>query len=332
MKITNEIVEDKAKKLGFDLVGFAKAEILEEESFRLEEWLNKNYQGGMKYMERNIDKRKDIRKVFPEAKSVISLALNYYTPYQHLIREREDIPAISRYNTGMRAGSSELQSGKLSRYAWGKDYHLIMWNKLEILERQLSEIDPEFKSLSYVDTGPVMDKAWAVRAGLGWQGKHTNIINPEIGSWFFIATIITNYEFGESKLITDHCGSCTACIEACPTNAIIDEYMVDSNKCISYLTIENKSEIPKEFKGKFDGWMLGCDICQDVCPWNIKFSEVCDTAEFNPTGGETEISLESVMEMDEETFRKRFAESPIKRTKLKGLKRNANFLMTEEKP
>ena len=356
MKITNEIVEDKAKKLGFDLVGFAKAEILEEESFRLEEWLNKNYQGGMKYMERNIDKRKDIRKVFPEAKSVISLALNYYTPAQHSvgnIHEQPDNSDLSSNNAYVQkspskhllrkagpqkgksdypAGQTNLQSGKLSRYAWGKDYHLIMWNKLEILERQLSEIDPEFKSLSYVDTGPVMDKVWAVRAGLGWQGKHTNIINPEIGSWFFIATIITNYEFGESKLITDHCGSCTACIEACPTNAIIDEYVVDSNKCISYLTIENKSEIPKEFKGKFDGWMFGCDICQDVCPWNIKFSEVCDIAEFSPAGGETEISLESIKEMDDKIFKKRFAESPIKRTKLKGLKRNADFLMTEEKP
>ena len=311
MRLTNEIVLEKAKALGFDLVGFAKAEVLAEETAHLEEWLGRGYQSGMKYMERNIDKRKDIRNFFPEAKSVISLALNYYTPAHH---------------------SDSFSSGKISRYAWGKDYHLIIWDKLKILETQLSEIDPEFKSLSYIDTGPVMDKAWAVRAGLGWQGKHTNIINPDLGSWFFIANIITNYDFGYSELITDHCGSCTACIDACPTHAIVDEYIVDSNKCISYLTIENKDEIPEEFKGKFDGWLFGCDICQDVCPWNIKFSEVCNIEEFRPAEGETEISLKSVIEMDEDTFKRKYAVSPVKRTKLKGLTRNANFLLAEKNP
>ncbi len=311
MKITNEIVEQKAKDLGFDLVGFAGADLLNDESCRLEEWLNKGYQAGMKYMERNTDKREDIRKVFPEAKGVISLALNYYTPAQH---------------------SGSESAGKISRYAWGKDYHLIIWDKLAILERQLKEIDPEFKSLSYVDTGPLMDKAWAVRAGLGWQGKHTNIINPELGSWFFIANIITNYNLGNSELITDHCGSCTACIEACPTHAIVDEYIVDSNKCISYLTIENKDEIPGEFEGKFDGWIFGCDICQDVCPWNIKFSEVCDIKEFHPADGKTVISLKTVDLMDEKIFREKYVDSPIKRTKLKGLKRNADFLLLKKNP
>ncbi len=311
MKITNEIVEVKAKELGFDLVGFAKAEVLDEEASRLEDWLCRGYQAGMQYMERNTDKRRYIHKVLPEAKSIISLALNYYTPLQH---------------SGTRA------AGKISRYAWGKDYHLIIWEKLDILEKQLSSLDSEFKSLSYVDTGPVMDKAWAVRAGLGWQGKHTNIINPNLGSWFFIATIITNYDFRYSELVTDHCGSCTACIEACPTNAIVDEYIIDSNKCISYLTIENKAEIPDEFSGKFDDWIFGCDICQDVCPWNIKFSEVCDIEEFRPIEGVTEISLKAVEEMDEKTFRQMFSESPVKRTKLKGLKRNAAFLLAEKKP
>ena len=343
MKITNEIVEEKAKALGFDLVGFAKAEILDEEAAHLEEWLGRGFQSGMKYMERNSEKRKDIRNVFPEAKSVISLVLNYYTPDQYNPKVSKDGNpnetnlSEDKINSSIREVSrsfdqSVIPTGKISRYAWGKDYHLIIWDKLKTLETQLSEIDPDFKSLSYVDTGPVMDKAWAVRAGLGWQGKHTNIINPDLGSWFFIANIITNYDFGYSEIITDHCGSCTACIDACPTHAIVDEYIIDSNKCISYLTIENKEEIPPEFKGKFDGWIFGCDICQDVCPWNIKFSEVCNIEEFRPAEGETEISLKSVIEMDEETFKRKYAVSPVKRTKLKGLRRNANFLLAEKNP
>ncbi len=306
MKLSNEIVIEKAKGLGFELAGFAKADILNEEVVHLEEWLSKGYQAGMKYMNRNIDKRKDIRKVFPESKSVISLALNYYTPDQHIPEEDE---------------------GKISRYAWGKDYHLIIRDKLRILENELKQIDPFFKSLSYVDTGPIMDKAWAVRAGLGWLGKHTNVINPGIGSWFFIASILTNYEFKYSELMTDHCGSCTACIDACPTKAIVEEYILDANKCISYLTIENKDEIPESYKDKFDKWIFGCDICQDVCPWNIKFSESCGTQEFNPLDGQTGISLTEVGAMDEDTFKRRFKESPVKRTKLSGLKRNASFLL-----
>ncbi len=306
MILTNEIVEKKAHKFGFGLVGFAKVQILNKEADHLEDWLEQGYQAGMTYMEKNFDKRKDIRIVYPEAKSVISLGINYYTPYQH---------------------TQKIDEGKVSRYAWGKDYHLVIWDKLKILEKELKEIDPEFKSLSYVDTGPVMDKAWAVRAGIGWLGKHTNVINPNIGSWFFIANIITNYEFNYSELISDHCGSCTACIDACPTNAIVDEYVLDSNKCISYLTIENKDEIPESFKGKFDNWIFGCDICQDVCPWNIKFSEVCKEKDFNPVEEKTGIPLNEVLKMDEESFKLRFKESPVKRTKLSGLKRNATFIL-----
>lgn len=309
MKITNEIVEERAKRLGFDLVGFAKAEILNNETDNLKKWLDKGYHAGMKYMGRNFDKRKDIRLVFPKAESVISLGLNYYKPDRH---------------------SKSEGKGKISRYAWGKDYHIVIWDKLKILENELKDIDPEFKSLSYVDTGPVMDKIWAVRAGIGWQGKHTNVIHPERGSWFFIASIITNYEFRYSDLITDHCGSCTACIDACPTSAITDEYVVDSNKCISYLTIENKGEIPEIFRGNFDEWIFGCDICQNVCPWNIKFAVSCTHQEFSPVKGETDISLKSVLEMDEESFNERFKESPVKRAKLPGLKRNASFLLNKE--
>ena len=302
-KLTNQIVTEKAKQLGFDLVGFAKADLLENETEKLQQWLDKGYQASMGYMEKNLHKRKDVKEILPSANSIISLALNYYTPAQHLI---------------------ENDNGKVSRYAWGKDYHLIIWQKLDELETMLKEIDPAFESISYVDTGPVMDKAWAVRAGIGWMGKHTNVINPIIGSWFFIANIITNCEFDYSEIITDHCGTCTACIEACPTNAIVDEYVVDANKCISFQTIENKNEIPNELKGKFDNWIFGCDICQDVCPWNQKFSILTSIEEFYPQN--KELSYDEVLKLDNQTFKERFAESPIKRTKIKGLTRNAKFL------
>lgn len=303
MKLTNKIVIEKAKELGFDLVGFAKAEILFGETSNLKKWLEMNYQAEMKYMSANFEKRKNVSEILPGAKSVISLGLNYYLDEQH---------------------NNTEGTGKISRYAWGKDYHLILWEKLELLENELKKIDPAFKSKSYVDTGPVMDKAWAVRAGLGWLGKHTNVINKNIGSWFFIANIINNYEFEYSSPVADHCGSCTVCIDACPTNAITDEYIVDSTKCISYLTIENKNEIPEEFKDKFNNWIFGCDICQDVCPWNIKFSEVTKSNEFLPVN--KVINLNEVMNMNEEDFREKFYNSPVKRTKLKGLKRNTEFL------
>jgi len=222
--------------------------------------------------------------------------------------------------------SPQKDKGKISRYAWGKDYHLIIWEKLEKFESKLKEVDPSFESISYVDTGPVMDKAWAVKAGLGWLGKHTNVINKELGSWIFLVTIITNYEFDYSSPIQDFCGSCTACIEACPTGAIVDEYILDATRCISYLTIENKREISEKFIGKFDDWLFGCDICQDVCPWNIKFSKDSGVQEFYPVNENKEINLDEVLNMDEAEFKDRFKESPVKRTKLKGLKRNAAFL------
>jgi epoxyqueuosine reductase len=303
MKITNEIVVGKAKQIGFDLVGFAKADKLIEETANLKKWLELKYHGDMEYMERNLEKRNDVSKVLPGVKSVISLAVNYYTNEQY---------------------SNQKDKGKISRYAWGKDYHLIIWEKLGQLENELKEIDPEFESKSYVDTGPVMDKAWAVKAGLGWLGKHTNVINKEMGSWFFIATVFTNYEFEYSSIITDHCGSCTACIDACPTGAIVEEYLLDSTKCISYLTIENKKEIPDKFKDQFDNWIFGCDICQDVCPWNIKFAEATLNSGFLPKN--KEINLSEITNMSEDEFRERFSESPVKRTKLKGLKRNAIFV------
>jgi len=305
MKLTNEIVIQKAKAVGFDLIGFAKAEILENETERLGNWLRNGYQAGMDYMEKNFDKRKDVNNILSGAKSVISLGLNYHTEEKY-------------------SEEKSNQVGKISRYAWGKDYHLVIWKLLDDLETSLKEIDPEFESLSYVDTGPVMDKAWAVRASIGWLGKHTNVINRELGSWIFLANIICNYEFEYSSPIPDYCGSCTACLEACPTGAIVQEYVVDSNKCISYLTIENKNEIPDEFKGKFDNWLFGCDICQDVCPWNLKFTELTHIKDFNPL--QKEMQLDDLLELNEEEFKEKFQISPVKRAKLKGLKRNAKFL------
>lgn len=302
-KLTNQIVIEKAMQLGFDLVGFAKADLLEEETKELKQWLDTGYHASMGYMEKNLHKRKNVKEILPNAKSVISLALNYYTSENY---------------------SNEKNIGKVSRYAWGKDYHLIIWQKLDEFETILKDIEPEFESLSYVDTGPVMDKVWAVRAGIGWMGKHTNIINPDYGSWFFIATLITNYEFDYSAIITDHCGTCIACIDACPTKAIVQEYVVDANKCISFQTIENKDEIPVELKGKFDNWIFGCDICQDVCPWNQKFSQQTWIKEFHPI--DKQLTYDEVIKLDGQTFKERFAESPIKRTKLKGLQRNARFL------
>ena len=221
--------------------------------------------------------------------------------------------------------SEDSTKGKVSRFAWGKDYHFIIWDKLDELIESLKSIDEKFEAKSYVDTGPVMDKTWAVHSGLGWQGKHSNIINPKMGSWFFIATIISNYNFSVNKIVTDHCGKCTACIDACPTNAIVEPYVVDANRCISNLTIENKGEIPVEFKNKFEGWIFGCDICQEVCPWNQKFSTATQIEEFQQ-GKNREIELQSVSGLTNSTFKKKYVSSPIYRAKAKGLKRNAEFL------
>jgi len=309
MRLTNKIVEDVSKSLGFDLVGFTKFTELNEEVEHLSEWQQNKFNAGMSYMERNLEKRKDVRLILPEAKSIISLGMNYYTGHEH---------------------SNAEDFGKVSRYAWGKDYHLIIWEKLDQLIRQLREIDHTFEAKTYVDTGPVMDKAWAVRSGIGWLGKHSNVISRREGSWFFIATVITNYDFTTSPIVNNFCGSCTACIDACPTSALVQDYVVDANKCISYLTIENKGEIDKTLSGKFENWIFGCDICQEVCPWNKKFSMETKEKEFHPKEGNEEIAIATVENMSEESFKQKFAESPILRTKLKGLKRNAEFLLKKK--
>lgn len=303
-KLTNKIISGKARALGFDLVGFASAEKLSDEIIKLNKWLESGYQSGMRYMERNADKREDVSLILPGAKSVISLGINYYK----------------------NGDFSEIEGkGKVSRYAWGKDYHYIIWEKLEKLISSIKEIDPAFEAKSYVDTGPVMDKIWAVKAGLGWQGKHTNVISREIGSWFFIATVICNRELDYGISSPDFCGSCTACIDACPTGAIVDEYVLDANRCISYLTIENKGEIADEFKGKFDDWIFGCDICQDVCPWNHKSAVPAKAEEFKSAENK-ELDLKEIEAMTNREFKMRFEKSPVARARLKGLKRNAAFI------
>lgn len=305
IKADNAAIKALALNLGFELCGFAGYQLLEKESSFLENWLSNDFQAGMQYMQKNIAKRKDVREILSDAQSVVSLGMHYNTPFEH---------------------GNENGKGKISRYAWGKDYHLLIWEKLELFIDELERIYPGLKAVSYIDTGPVMDKAWAVHAGLGWMGKHSNIINPASGSWFFIANVITNAVFDHSEVITDHCGSCTRCIDACPTQAIIADYIVDANRCISYLTIENKNEIPEALKSDLENWLFGCDVCQDVCPWNKKFAFETDKQEFFPVRGETAISLVEVLGMEYNEFKERFADSPVKRAKLKGLQRNASAL------
>lgn len=300
--LNNDVFVRLAREEGFNLVGFSPAEKLHPEAEYLREWLERNLHSGMTYMEKNLSKRTSVDEILPSVKTVISLGMNYYKEGNF---------------------SDDPRRGKISRYAWGKDYHLVIWKKLDDLLGKLHEIDPLFEAVSYVDTGPVMDKAWAVRAGLGWLGKHTNVINKETGSWFFIATILTNLNFTPSVKVDDFCGDCRECLDACPTGAL-EEYILDSNRCISYLTIENKEEIPEEFKDNFKGWIFGCDICQEVCPWNRKFASDSGIFEFRPVNKELDISEAEMMEQDE--FSERFGESPLKRIKLKGLKRNAAFL------
>ncbi|RMD50770.1 MAG: tRNA epoxyqueuosine(34) reductase QueG [Ignavibacteria bacterium] len=304
MAISNDEVIHIAKEKGFDLVGFSKADKLTKEVQKLNKWLAEGFHAGMEYMSRNVEKREDVSLILPGAKSVISLGMNYYLDFNPEIKDGE---------------------GKVSRYAWGKDYHLIIWEKLEEIIVELKSKDEDFEAKAYVDTGPVMDKAWAVRSGLGWMGKHSNIINREFGSWFFIANLICNKEFDYSEIKTDHCGTCTACIDSCPTGAIVEDFVIDSNKCISYLTIENKGDIPEKLKDNFGNWAFGCDVCQDVCPWNEKFSQPSRVEDFFDTPN-TKLNLEEIEGLSNSKFNRKFATSPIKRARLKGIKRNLNYI------
>ena len=296
------LVKNEAKRLGFLSCGISKAEFLEEEAPRLENWLNQNMHGEMRYMENYFDKRLDPTKLVPGSKSVISLLLNYY-PSEF---QNED-------------------SYKISKYAYGRDYHFVIKEKLKEMLATLQDEIGDFHGRAFVDSAPVLDKAWAAKSGLGWIGKHSNLLSKKTGSFYFIAELIVDLELEYDTPVTDHCGSCTACIDACPTNAIVEPYKVDGSKCISYFTIELKDELPNSYKDQFDDWMFGCDICQDVCPWN-RFSKPHNEPLFNPHPQLLANDKKDWEEITRETFNEIFRKSAVKRTKFEGLKRNISFL------
>ena len=297
-----ELIKAEAKRLGFLSCGISKAGFLEEEAPRLESWLNKNHHGEMKYMENHFDKRLNPTLLVDDAKSVISLLLNYY-PSQ----------------------SQNSDSYKISKYAYGQDYHFVIKEKLkELLDTIQTEIG-EVSGRAFVDSAPVLDKAWAAKSGLGWIGKNSNLLTQQVGSFYFIAELIVDLDLDYDHATTDHCGTCTACIDACPTEAIVAPYIVDGSKCISYFTIELKENIPMEMKGKMDDWMFGCDVCQDVCPWN-KFSKAHNEPLFNPNPELLSFTKKDWEEITTDVFQKVFKNSAVKRTKLEGLTRNIEFL------
>lgn len=297
-----KLIKTEATRLGFMSCGISKAEFLEDEAPRLEQWLNENRNGEMGYMENHFDKRLDPTLLVPGAKSVVSLLLNYF-PQE---TQRED-------------------SYKLSKYAYGRDYHFVIKDKLKQLLHCINEEIGEVGGRAFVDSAPVLDKAWAAKSGLGWIGKNSNLLSKKTGSFFFIAELIIDLELEYDTPVTDHCGSCTACIDACPTDAIYEPYKVDGSKCISYYTIELKDSIPESEKGKFEDWMFGCDICQDVCPWN-RFSKPHNEPLFDPHPDLLQMTKHDWEEITRETFNKIFRKSAVKRTKYDGLKRNINFL------
>ena len=304
MPTLSEQIKTWALEVGFDKVGIARAERLEKEGAHLFQWLDAGYHGEMAWMERWRDQRVDPGELLPNAKSVVAVALNYFTPHRH-----DDRP------------------GKISRYAWGDDYHNVVKEKLYQLLERIEHAAPAANGKVCIDTAPIMDKAWAVRAGLGWIGKSTNLITTDLGSWVFLGELILDIELEyNDRSVADHCGSCTACIDACPTDAITEPYVVDARKCISYATIELRDEtLPVEFDDKLDGWIYGCDVCQDVCPWN-RFEKPTPEERFEPRHGETSLDIDDVLELTPETFAARFRRSAMKRTKLAGLTRNAKHL------
>ncbi|MDB5227901.1 MAG: tRNA epoxyqueuosine(34) reductase QueG [Bacteroidota bacterium] len=308
-----------AGELGFSHVGIAKAEFLEDEAVKLDEWLKRGYQGEMHYMENNLDMRLDPRKLVPGAKSVISLTYNYFTTKQ---KELQPPP----YQVGSRGMQLPETTLKISKYAYGEDYHFVVKEKLKILMERWKEEFGEIHGRVFVDSAPVLERAWAARSGIGWIGKHSLLINKNQGSFFFLAEIILDLELDyDSPVKTDHCGTCTACIDACPTDAIVENKVVDGSKCISYFTIELKDQIPADYKNKFDDWMFGCDICQDICPWN-RFSKQHNEPKFEPNEKLLSMSRKEWKEITEEIFNDLFKRSPVQRTKFEGLKRNILFL------
>ena len=297
------IIKNSARQLGFLSCGISKADFLEAEAPKLEAWLRGGHHGTMSYMERNFDKRLDPRRLVPGAKSIVSLLYNYHSDQKQ----------------------KDPEAPKISTYAYGTDYHLVIKNKLkafmEILHREIGEVNGRV----FVDSAPVMDKAWAAKSGLGWIGKNTNLISKKVGSFFFIAELILDLDLEYDTPVTDHCGSCTACIDACPTEALIQPYQIDGSKCISYLTIELKEAIPNEFQGKMDNWAFGCDVCQTVCPWN-RFATTHQESDFEPHPELLSLTKKEWEEMNEVVFNTVFRKSAVKRTKYEGLQRNIKFL------
>lgn len=311
-------IKARALAVGFHKVGVVPAAPLPEERARLEEWLARGLQGEMRWMERAPEQRTDPRLVFAGARSVVVCLLNYYTPHEH---------------------AADPSSGKISRYAWGDDYHDVVGAKLNALLAWIRERHPGAEGKVCCDIQPMMDKAWAARAGLGWIGKHTNLITRDLGSWVFIGELLLDLELDyDAAREDDHCGSCTLCLEACPTGAITEPYVVDSGRCISHATIELRApELPAEVAANLEGWLYGCDICQDVCPWN-RFEQPTDEPRFEPRGGETSARLSAILELAPDTYAERFRRTAVKRAKLAGLQRNARALRlaheeeTAEKP
>ena len=310
--VTSRAVKERALSSGFHKAGVISAGPLAEETPRLKEWLARGYHGEMSWMARNVEKRLNPLELFPPARSIVVVALNYYTPNQH---------------------QEDAATGKVSRYAWGDDYHDVLKTKLESLLAWIREQEPEADGKICVDIQPTLDKAWAVRAGLGWLGKHSNVITPEYGSWVFIGELLLNVELEpDAEPMEDHCGTCTLCIEACPTQAITEPYVVDSNKCISYATIELRTpELPEAIEPHLSGWLYGCDICQDVCPWN-RFETATDEPRFAAREGNVNARLDEILELTPETYAARFRGSAMKRAKLAGLQRNARALLSDHAP
>ena len=302
----SERIKAKAHELGFLACGVARAGFLEEEAPRLEQWLGQGKQGTMAYMERHFDLRLDPTKLVPGARSVISLAYNYHT------EPRQQDP----------------EAPKLSTYAYGRDYHKVLRKRLKPLMAFIGEQFGEVALRAFVDSAPVLEKAWAEKAGIGWRGKHTNVIRQGSGSWFFLCELITDLEMEPDPPATDHCGTCRRCIDACPTDAITP-YGVDGSRCISYLTIELKEAIPEEFAGKMEGWAFGCDICQEVCPWN-RFATPHDEPEFEPRPGLMDLSADEWHGMTEVVFDRLFEGSAVKRAKYGGLMRNLRILRKQD--
>ncbi len=299
-----QLLKSTAKRLGFDFCGIAKAEFLESEAPHLEEWLNRNYQGKMAYLANNFEKRLDPTKLVEGAKTIVSLIYNYY-PEQQLPQQSDDF--------------------KLAKYAYGADYHDVIRIKLteflEVLREEIGEINGR----TFVDSAPVMERQWAQRSGLGWIGKNSLLLNRQMGSFFFLAELIIDLEATpDTPLAKDYCGTCTACIDACPTDAIVQPEVIDASKCVSYLTIELKEAIPDEFAGKMENWVFGCDICQDVCPWN-RFSRPHQEPSFRPNTELSQFTNREWTELTEETFKRVFDKSAVKRTKFSGIKRNLDF-------